>query len=165
MELLKLLNPRELIVQLISFLILFFIVRKYLWINFMKFLDERREKMDSDLKSIENAQREIARSKTDYEARMSEIEKQAREKIQAAVVQGKKDAEQIKLEAQEEAQNIIVKAQESIRHEVTKAREELKSDIVSLALSAAEVVVKEKMTPEKDRRLVEEFISRVEKVE
>jgi F-type H+-transporting ATPase subunit b len=165
MELLKLLNPTELAVQLISFLILFFLLKKYLWTNFMAFLDQRRDKIADDVKSIEDAKKDIAKIKTDYEAKISEIEKLSRERVQAGIEQGRKDAEQIKVKAQEEAQKIISKAQETISYEVAKAKEDLKNDIVGLAMSAAELVVKEKVNPEKDRKLIEDFIREVDKEE
>jgi F0F1-type ATP synthase membrane subunit b/b' len=54
MELLKLLSGSEIVAQIISFLVLLFILRIFLWDKVLKVLDNRRERIASEFKQIED---------------------------------------------------------------------------------------------------------------
>ena len=67
--------------------------------------------------------------------------------------------------AHEEAQDIITDARRQVKYEVSKAQEQLKEKIVDIALGAARTVIQEKLTGDGDRKIVENFIREIEKVE
>ncbi len=161
MELLKLLSTSEIVAQLISFLILFFILKKFAWKPILKILDDRKGKIASDFKNIEDTKAEVSKLKADYEKQISVIEDTKRAKLQEAIKEGSKLAEEIKKKAQEEAQRIIDTAKDSIKYEVEQAKKELKEKIVDLTIEVTEKIIKEKLTEEKDKKLIDDFLSSV----
>lgn len=163
MELLKLLNTSEIFAQIISFLILIFFFRKFAWKNILGMLDERKKKIASDLKSIEDAKEELVKLKSEYEAKLASIDEIARGKIKEAIEEARKIGEEIKARAQKEAEEATQRSRENIRQELLKARQELKGQIVELALKATETIVLEKLTAECDRKLVEDFLEKIDK--
>lgn len=162
MELLKLLSANEIIAQVISFLILLFLLRKFAWKRILKILDERKEKIASEFKKIEDTQLEIGKLKNDYEAKLVGIEDAAKIRIQEAIEEGKKASEEIRRGANQDAQDIINSAKENIKHELFKAKEELKDRVIDLTIKATENVIQEKLTGEKDERLVRDFLDKVD---
>ena len=55
MGLLKLLNANEIAAQIITFLILLFLMKRFAWKPFLKVLDDRRERIASEFKKIDEA--------------------------------------------------------------------------------------------------------------
>ncbi len=165
MELLKLLSASEIFAQVVSFLILLFVLRIFLWKRILKVLDDRKEKIASEFKRIEQGKLEVEKLKSDYEAKLNTIEDIAKAKIQEAIDEGEQLLGKMRKDAQEEGQKVIEDAKASIKYEVAKAREELKDDIIGLVLSATEEVLEQKITEKEDKKIVEDFIERVDKIQ
>lgn len=164
MELFKLLNPSEIVIQIICFLLLFSFLRVFAWKRFLGLLDERRDRIASEFQKIEEAKRSVEELRADYEARLEAAGAWARAKIQEAVVDGRKVAEDIKKEAQLGAQKILESARSQTRYEIVRAKAELKDEIVDLVLKTTEQVIEEKLTPEGDRKIVEGFLKDLDKM-
>ncbi|MDD5432386.1 MAG: F0F1 ATP synthase subunit B [Candidatus Omnitrophica bacterium] len=165
MELLKLLSTNEIIAQVISFLILLFLLRAFAWKNILALLDKRKEKISSELNNIEKVKQEVAKLKQDYESKLDVIEDAVRKKMQDAVAEGRKITEEIHKKAHQEAQEIIDSARANIKYELTKAKEELKNNVIDLTIMATENIIQEKLTDEGDKKLIKDFLQRADKIE
>lgn len=162
MELLKLLSASELAAQLISFVLLLLCLRFLLWRPLLQLLDDRKNHISQEFKKIEDTQRTLANLKSDYEVKLSSIEDAARIKIQEAIEAGRRQAQEITLQAQASAREIIDNAQIEIKHELLKAKEELKDKVIDLTIAATEHIVEEKLTAEGDKKLIAEFLDKIE---
>lgn len=165
MELLKMLSASEILAQILSFFLLLFLLRIFAWKKILGLLDQRKEKISSQLGEIENTKLAIANLKSDYEQKISNIASEAQAKINQAVEQAKIVTAQMRKKAHEEAQDIIIDARQQVKHEVSKVQEQLKDKIVDIALSAASNLIQEKLTGDGDRKIVENFIREVQKAE
>ena len=165
MELLKLIGTNEIVAQIISFLLLLTLLRIFAWKKLLKLLDDRRARIASEFKRIEDAQAAVERMKSDYDKKLADIEAESRAKIQEAIAEGKKDSQEIRENARQEARTILDKAQENIENEVAKAKHELKQKIIELTLGTTEKLLKEKLTDDRDRKLASDFLDELEKVE
>ena len=163
MELLKLLSANELVAQIITFLVLFFLMKHLAWKPFLKVLDDRRGKIALEFKNIEDAKIAAGKARADYEQKLSSIEAEARSRIHAAVEEGRKQAEELRQSARKESDEILVKARENIKQEIAKAEEELKDKIVNLTVDIAAKVIEERLSVEDDAAIVETFIKKLEK--
>ncbi len=158
-------NLKEIIVQIINFLILFFLLRIFAWKRLLSFLDDRKVKISAEFQRIEDSKEEIAKLKSEYAEKLSSIDNQAKERIKEAIDEGKKISSEIKKGAYLEAQKIMETAKEDIKYELSKAKEELKKDIVDLTMQAAESVIQEKLSEDQDRKLVKNFLDNVAEME
>ncbi|MBI4706645.1 MAG: F0F1 ATP synthase subunit B [Candidatus Omnitrophica bacterium] len=165
MELLKFISTNEVIAQIISFLILFFILRKFFWRKALSFLDARRGKISQEIKDADKLKAEALQLAADYQAKLNNIEAEAHKRIQEAISEGRKIDDQIRKKAYEEAQDIINNAKASIRHELSLAKEQLKEEIVDLTIEATSMVFREKLTEETDKKLVNDFLERLDEVQ
>ena len=162
MELLKLLSASQIFAQVLSFLFLFFVMRVFVWKKFLKILDDRKARIASELKSIDEARLEVAKVMGEYERKIGLLDSVAKAKIEEAVAEGDRIAREIIEKARFEAEKAGINSREMIEAEIKKAREELKKDIVDITIAVAEKVIAEKLTSADDRRLVEEFIKKAE---
>jgi F-type H+-transporting ATPase subunit b len=163
MELLKLLSANEVIAQVINFLLLLVLMRVFFWKKVLKILDERRDRISSQLEHIEKTKKEVEELKLDYEAQLNSIEDIKNLKIRESVEEGRKEADEIKKEAHINAQRIMDSAESDIKQEVAKAREELKDEIVDLTVKAIENIAGERLSEKNDKKLIEDFLKGLDK--
>jgi F-type H+-transporting ATPase subunit b len=161
-EFLKMLSASEIFAQILSFFLLLFLLRFFVWKKILGLLDQRKERIRSEFEKIEESKLEISRLKADYESRMAVIQDQAELKIKEAIEQGRKINAQMRKQAHEDAQDIIIDARNQVKYEVSQVQEKLKDKIVDIALGAARSVIQEKLTEDGDRRIVEDFIKDLE---
>ena len=152
------LEIQQILTQALGFLILLFILKKIAWKPLLSLLDERREKITSEFQTIDRTKSELLRLEQDYKARLADIDALARQRIQEAVSEGQRISVEIQEKAREESKNILNKAKENIELEVAKARVELRNQVATLAIKAAEKLIKVELTEERHKRLVTEFI-------
>jgi F-type H+-transporting ATPase subunit b len=151
----------QFVVNILAFLLLLVILKKFAWGALLKLIDERREKIASEFALIEQTKRELEKLKSDYQAHLTRIEEEARVKIQQAVLEGRRVASEIEEGARARSRESLDKTKEAIALEVAKAREELKEQVVDLAIQATHKVLERHLDEETDRRMIEAFIREV----
>lgn len=163
MELLKLLSANEIVAQVVSFLIFFAVMKKFLWKKVLELLDARKEAIAADYRKIETANESLARLKEAYCKKIAEIDVEARARITEARIEGERVAGEIRMKANLEGERLIENVRASLKDEIEKAKEDLKDTIVDLSIDVAEKIMQEKLSEENDRRLVEDFVREIEK--
>ncbi|OGW98894.1 MAG: ATP synthase F0 subunit B [Omnitrophica WOR_2 bacterium GWF2_43_52] len=157
------LDFQQVLTQAVGFLILLGLLKLFFWKPVISLLDQRKEKIAAEFKHIEDAKAELATLKAEYETRLASIEEIARQKIKEAVEEGKRITDELKSKAEEQARQIIESGRENIRQELLKTKQELKSHIVDLALRATESIILEKLTADHDKKLVEDFLDKIDR--
>ncbi len=163
MELIKLLSTNEIVAQMVSFLILLFILRKFAWGAVLKALDDRKNKIAEEFSKIDQTRQEIDNMRMEYDVKFSNIENTANEKIKEAVAEGKKLTEDLRKQAHLESQRIIETTRTNLRFEITKARQNFKDEMVNLVMKTTEFVLEQKVTEEMDKKVINDFLSELDK--
>lgn len=156
------LDSQQILTQIAGFLVLLVLLKAFFWKPILSLLDQRRDKIASEFKNIEDTKAELAKLKAEYEARLTLIEETAHQKIKEAIEEGKRISIEMKVKAEAQAEQIIVSARENITQELSQAKQELKAHIVDLALRATESVILEKLTAEHDKKIVEDFLEKID---
>ncbi|MFT0751765.1 F0F1 ATP synthase subunit B [Synechococcus sp. RC10A2] len=151
-----------LIIQLVGFLVLLWFMTRYFWKPINAMLEARRQDINATYDKIEADRRAMEQLRTEYEARLAQIEAEARERIQQAVGEAQQLRDQIVADARRQADDIVARAQEQAKLEGEKLRSELQTYVADLTLAATERLLREAMTDERHRRLVQEFIETAE---
>jgi F-type H+-transporting ATPase subunit b len=157
------LDWQQLLTHAIGFLITLWLLKRIAWGPLLALLEERRNKIINEFKQIDDEKAAVAKQAAEYEARMKEIDAERRAKIVVAVEDGKKVASDIKATAQAEVKDMHVKAKAELEREVAKAKVQLKEEMISITMTAAEKVVREKMNDQKHRELIGRYIEEVQK--
>ena len=165
MEILKLLNTSEIAAQIINFLILLLLLRLFFWKRILALLDERKMRIASEFKKIEDTKQEVEKLKLEYTMQLSHIEETSKEKLRQTIEEGKKIIGDMKKEAHIEALKLIDSAKQDIQYKISKAKEEIKDEIVDLVIKSTQNLVSAKFTEEEDKKLIENFLKEIDKTQ
>ena len=152
----------QFVVNILAFLLLLAILKKFAWGTLLKLIDERKEKIASEFRSIEEAKKELVQLKVEYQQRLDKIEEEARGKIQQAISEGRRIGMEIEEDARAHARATLEKTKEAVTLEVGKARSELKEQVVDLAIQITHKVLQQHLDEETDRRMIEGFIQEIQ---
>jgi len=151
----------QFVVNILAFLLLLAILKKFAWGTLLALIDERREKIVSEFRGIDQAKEELAGLRIDYQQRLEKIEEEARGKIQQAISEGRRIGMEIEEDARTHARATLEKVKETAAMEVAKARSELKEQVVDLAIQITHKVLQQHLDEETDRRMIEGFIQEI----
>ena len=151
----------KLLFQVFNFLLLLYLLNRFLFKPVLKLLDERESRIRKGLEDAEAAARDRELARAEREAALGEARKEA----QAMVARANKIAEdsraEILAEAKAQADKVTARAREEITAEKDKAMAELRATVADLALQAAGRLVRSEMDTPTQRRLVEDFLKEV----
>lgn len=157
----NLIDPKQVITQILGFLLLVWILRQFAWGPLLGLLEARRQKIAGEFQEADRRKAEAAELKARYEMELKGIEAQARQRLMEAVAEGQRVAGEIKTHAQAEAQRRLERANDDIARENEKAKEILKERMIALALRAAEKILRQKLDDAAQRQLAAEFVDEV----
>lgn len=154
---------KMLILQIIAFLILVWLLGKFVYPWLMKSVDERQRKIDVAAKMAAKAQAEAEKS----EMRIQQLLKKAREDasdiLETAKIEATNSQAAGEERAKKRAEQIITTAQEDIQKEVENARIMLHNETLELVALATEKVVGKTMTGKVDESIINDAIKAVKK--
>lgn len=157
----NLIDFKQVLTQIVGFLIFLWLIRKYAWGPVLETLEARRAKIVADLAHAEKEKADAAALKADLDRQLKGIDAQARAKVQEAVDDGQRIAAEIKSDAQAQARARLERAEADIQGERLKAQKALQQDIAQMAVTGAEKILRKKLDEGEQRRLVAEFIADV----
>lgn len=147
----------------VTFLTIFFILKKFAWKPILNMIKEREDSIESALQAAEKAKLEMKELQAGNERILAEamaerdnLLREARETKDAIV-------NEAKTKAKAEADKLINQALESIKNEKLAAITELKNQVAALSIEVAEKILKEQLsTEEKQKVLVGNLLKEVE---
>lgn len=122
----------------------------------------RNSELERTFSEAEDLRARMDQMRLDYERRLAETEAAAREQIQAQMRQAQETAAQLRAEAASQAEELKRRALDEIETERQKVLTDLRIHVVNMALGATEKLVGENVDTERNRKLVDEFIEKVE---
>ena len=158
----NLIDIRQVVTQILGFLILLWGLRKFAWGPVLAMLERRRQKIAGEFELAALKQTEADQLKSRYEQELRTIDAQAREKIKDAMAEGQRLQAEIKAQANQEALDRLARNADEIEREREKAKELIKQQVIDLSLRSAEKILRQKLDDGAQRRLVSEFIDEVE---
>ena len=160
----KLVHLNQLIAHAISFVFFLFLVRGAFNAIIFPPMRERRERIRAEFERIEQEKGEVQKIRQEYEAHLKKLDAESRQRIQDAVAEGQRVAGEIRETARKEAQEMITRAREEIKIERDKAQTMIRNEVADLAVDIAGKLLREELSPEKHRKLVDDFLAGVEQV-
>lgn len=151
-------EPKVILIQILGFLFLFFVLKKFLFGRVGEFLEKRKQEIKENYEKIERESKELESLKKEYQAHLLNIEEEIKEKLVSSIKEGEKLKQEIISQAREEAVKIIEKGKKEIEIEKEKTLMSLKEDIVNLTITALNRIIPEILDEEKHRVLIREFI-------
>ena len=147
-----------LIAQLVNFLIVFFVLKKFVYKPILATLDKRTAKIEKGLEDAQAANKRLKEITEKEKTVLAQAKKEAQQIIKSSEEQAKANAVSIVLEARNQSEKLLVSAKNQIEQEKNKMLSEVKGEIASLVVLATEKIIGEKLDKEKDRELIEKSI-------
>ena len=147
--------------QIVNFLLLLYLLNRFLFKRVFALLDERGAKIAKGLEDAESAARDRELARAEREAAVDEARKEAAAMIARATKIAEDSRVEIVAQAKAEAEKVTERAREEIVAEKDKAMAELRAHVAELALDAAAKLVQAQMDGPTQRRLVEDFLAEV----
>lgn len=127
--------------MIIAVFVLFLLMSYFLFNPARKLMNNRKEKIRSELETAKQDMEEAGRLKQEYEARIKEIDKEAEAILSEARKKALSNENQIVAEAKEEAARILERARVEAELEKQKVTDEVKREIIAVsALMAGKLV-------------------------
>nr|AOR51136.1 ATP synthase subunit b [uncultured bacterium pAW1] len=155
---------QQLLTHALGFILTLWILKKFAWAPLLGLMEERRNRIAEEFRTIDEQKSAVAQQQALYEARMREIDSERRAKLVEAVEEGKHVAAEMKAQAQHEVKELHAKARTDLERDVAKARVELRDQMVAMTMSATEKIIKERLDETKHRELISRYIEEVDRV-
>ena len=147
-----------LILQVISFLILMFILTKVFYHPLLNFLDRRAQYVREE---IEKAERERTKAEEKFKQAEENLEKTQKQVLEWKDFAQKEIEENRKAflqRAKEEKEQILAQAKEEFTREIVKARGELKKEVATISLAIAEKILRREINEKDKAKLIRDGI-------
>jgi F-type H+-transporting ATPase subunit b len=153
-------NLPLLVVFCVNFVILFVLLRLFLYKPVLKVLDERAQRAKETMELAEATKQEYGQAKAEVQRQIEQGRQEAQAIIAQATQLGERLKEESRQEATKQAQIILERTRAELGSERERIVEDLRREFVSIAILAAEKVIKETLDKEKHRKLIEETLQR-----
>ena len=144
-----------------SFLLLIFLVKKYAWGNITSVLDERAEKISSDIDGAEEARKKAEVLASKREAELAGSRTEAKTIIENAKGTAEKSRADILAEAKLEAGRLKEKANQEIAQNKAEALQSVKGDVADLTISLAEKILSKNLDSQAHKELIDQYIDQL----
>ncbi|MDD3711376.1 MAG: F0F1 ATP synthase subunit B [Patescibacteria group bacterium] len=151
-------NGKILLAQFINFAVLVFVLWRFAYKPILKFLEDRRKKIE---KGVENSELAITKLEEIAEKEKEviiEAKKEALNLINEAKDNAEKRGQELIKKAQEEASLVMLKEKEKLNQEKIEMFKEMKNNLSELVILAVEKVIEDKMDSEKDKEIIKKAL-------
>ena len=152
-------DGKALVIQLITFILAYLVLRKFAFGPIVRILQERRKVIEDSVKLGEKMRSDEAKLEEKIEQKLHETRKQADQIIADATESAKQIVREAEGSAKSRADIIVKEAEEKTKQELSRARHKLEGEMASLVAQATSAVLDEKVDAKKDAGLIERALA------
>lgn len=142
-----------------NLLILFLLVKKFLFKPVQKILAQRDAEVKEMYDSAHAAEENAKAMEAEYTEKLRGAKEEAGRIMQEATKNARERGDEIVGEAQAKAAGMITKAEAQIAQERKAAVSEIQAQVADMAVAIAEKVIEKEIDPKTHARLVQDFIN------
>ncbi|MEZ5154786.1 MAG: F0F1 ATP synthase subunit B [Solirubrobacterales bacterium] len=147
---------------LVAFVLTMWVLSKFAFPRIQQALEERAEKVNQNIDEAERLRAEADELLTEYRERL----KEAREQADDIVARARKASDAAKAEATAEGKakhdELVAAARKDIEAETRRSLDQIRKEVADLTVLATEKVARKSLTPDDQKRLVEDALSEVD---
>ncbi len=151
-------NIWQIIISILNLLILFLILKKFLYKPVRAMLAERQSAIDNDLKSAKEAEKEAMKSKKLYEEKLRGADEEAASIVKEAKKKAERKSDKIVSSAKEKADGIVKQARADAELEFQKAQSDIRHEITEVSALLSEKILEREINADDHRQLIDSFI-------
>lgn len=151
-------NLWQIVISLANLVILFLIIKKFLFKPVKKVLKQRQTAMETQYTAAEEAKAQALADKDAWEQKMQNANAEADAMIQEAASKAQTRGDRIVSDAREKADGIIRQAQTAAELERRKAEDGIKKEIVDISAVLTEKMLGREINTQDHRAMIDSFI-------
>jgi F-type H+-transporting ATPase subunit b len=148
-------HPFWVLVSIVNFLVLLYLLRRFMWGPIMATLDSRAAKIREGLDLTEAATREREQLKQEVEKTLAEARREAAAIAERTTKAAEGAAADIRAQAKAEADRIREKGRDDAQHLHDQALAQLRTEVASMVVLAASRILGKEINAEQHRALIE----------
>ena len=146
------------VIQLITFILGYLVLKKWAFKPIIKMLDERRQKIEQGVTLGD----QLLKKEKDLEEKVSHELYNARIKADKIISDAEESAKNLVKKAEDDAvlkaENVLKEAKEKINSEAALMKQKLESDILTLIGDTSSAILKKKLDSSEDKILIEKTL-------
>jgi F-type H+-transporting ATPase subunit b len=163
MEMLKPLglNFKLLFIQFVGFMILFWMLKKFLFGRVVEMIQKRGDEIRGAFEANEKTRNEAQALKLDYEKKLQDARRDADELIQTARQKAEKAGQEIIEKTRQEANQLRDKGLAEIEQEKKRVISEIRREVVNLSVDIARRIIGKAIDPREAEKLTDDVIDKI----
>jgi F-type H+-transporting ATPase subunit b len=157
----EILNLQQIIWQAVNFLVLYFVIAKFVVPPTKKFMAQREKEIHDGLANAEKVKKQLAESRKEQEEILAAARAEGKTLIDEMRVKAdelsKKMMEEARVQAQDEVSRIVAKAEADL----DKKRSEMDTHVIHLAKAVAEKALADSITTEMHHEILKKQLEQV----
>lgn len=148
----------NLVLEMINLVVLFLILRKFLFRPVMNIMEKRKAMIAEGLKNADEQQEAARELKKQYEDALSGAKDESLRMIEQAKLDARTEYDRILKEADAQAGKLLVTARETIDLEREQTLRDMKSQVAGLAMETAKKLVTQQCQADDCRAIYDQFL-------
>ena len=157
------LNLWQILISLCNLVILYLILKKFLFQRVKKVMAQRQEDLDKQYQQAARAEENALANQKKWEQTMSGAKQQADEMLRSAAARAERRSDQIVADAKERADGIVRQAESEAQLERRKAADEMKCELVDLSTQLAEKMLQREIRQQDHHDIIQAFVDQIGK--
>jgi F-type H+-transporting ATPase subunit b len=149
--------------QILAFLVLLWLLNKYLYKPAVRIFDERANRIGESMQQAEQIKRDNAAAAERAQQIIAEAQAQTRDMLTQAQQVSQRTIAAAQAEAREQRERLLADAHKQIEVDTQRAKDELRREVARLTILAASKVIGKSLDTPDHYRLVDEALAEVEK--
>lgn len=156
-------DVKLLVLQTIAFLLLLWLLSKFVFPVLGAMLDKREKAIEESVKAAHEAEENAAKTSAETAKLLHQARSDADEILATAKTEADALVDKAEKKSRERAEQIVADAEAEIRNDIEKARTTLKKETLDLVAAATEKVVGKSVTEQVDKRLIQSAVEEADK--
>jgi F-type H+-transporting ATPase subunit b len=153
------LNVGAFIWYLVNFLLLLFLLQRFLYKPILTALANRTARIQESIENAEQVKQQLSRAQQDYDAQMSRARQEAAQIMAQANERAQVQAREVLANAQAEAERIKAEAQQQAQQEREQLLRGLQGQLANLVTQTASTVIGQELKTTGHERLIQQSIA------
>ena len=154
-------NPFLLGAQVVNFLIVLFILRKFLYKPIIELLQKRQNAIKEGLKKAEEAEQRLKRIVEEEKTILTNAHIKAKKIIEDAILQSQESSKEIQENAKKQSEKILMEAKVEIERKAIETEKRLMESVGSLAIKFLQKSVEELFSEREQKEVMENALKKI----
>ncbi len=151
-------QPILLAAQVVNFLILLFILKKFLYKPVLKVIDERKKRIEDSLKNAAEIEDRLAKTNLEIEKIMAKAATDAQKMLDETKKEIGNMKEEARLQAEQQALLILKKGEEEVKELGLKMQQQVKQEVASIMTTVFQKITGKLLPQKQQKKIIEDEI-------